>query len=370
MMQMHHVRFQRTLPNRLHPRYPTDAVVAAVPNMYRFTSEPIPTTVGVWVALSDNFGEILLSLYRAAREAPINEFQREALEIVRPSLRFTSAQWGSGPQNSTSISKRSVYLYNDPPDAAAAYEEIKDQDEAPKYAWKIGNGVLSYNVASFMPGKARAGIRVYARRLEHENVLIAFNTDTARSFTRWLSFYRADGKQLFCTADEAVLSVLTPHLWEALAINRVTHLEHVSGLRDEQQFALGIADRDGKLCHAETRFAALLRTEFGEHVGFQFPQSCVDQLLAQRRYVGRVAVFCVAQEAEVLFLKARALVAADQLTHREREVAALVVRGFAHKKIARSLHISPATTRNHIQAIHRKLGVHNTAELAVAFKTV
>lgn len=40
--------------------------------------------------------ELLLSLYRDARELPTPEFQRTAIQLVRSVLRFESMIWGAG----------------------------------------------------------------------------------------------------------------------------------------------------------------------------------------------------------------------------------------------------------------------------------
>lgn len=57
---------------------------------------------------------------------------------------------------------------------------------------------------------------------------------------------------------------------------------------------------------------------------------------------------------------------ARKLTPREMEVLGMVAAGRTTPDIARRLHISPVTVRNHIQNILEKLEVHSKAE-AVAF---
>jgi DNA-binding CsgD family transcriptional regulator len=313
--------------------------------------------------LADELSELLLWLYRASREMPVGEFQTAALELVKPSLRFTAAQWGTGPITGNSASKRTVHLYNDAPDAAAAYEEIKDQDIPVKIALKEKKGVIHYNVSTFLRGKRHAGIRAYAKRLEHQNVILAFDADTTNKLIKWLSFYRANDHDYYTHADRRLAAFLVPHLWEALTINRVTHLEHLEGCGAERQFELGIADKDGYLYHAEAGFGALMRAEFGETIGRRLPGECVTALLQGDRYVGRSVVISVAQRADVLFLKARAPLPTDRLSAREWQIAKAVAQGQSYKKIAAQFSIAPATARNHIQAIHEKLLVHNAAEL-------
>lgn len=54
-----------------------------------------------------------------------------------------------------------------------------------------------------------------------------------------------------------------------------------------------------------------------------------------------------------------------RLTDRETAVLARLTNGETNKEIARSLDITEATTKVHVKAIFRKLGVRNRVEAAV-----
>jgi two-component system response regulator DevR len=56
--------------------------------------------------------------------------------------------------------------------------------------------------------------------------------------------------------------------------------------------------------------------------------------------------------------------ASDELTEREREVLALVARGYTNKKIAATLFVSEKTARNHVSHILEKLGLARRSEAA------
>lgn len=59
----------------------------------------------------------------------------------------------------------------------------------------------------------------------------------------------------------------------------------------------------------------------------------------------------------------------EQLSDRELDVLRAIASGQANKDIANSLHISVATTRNHVQHILKKLSVHSKLEaVALAFR--
>jgi two-component system nitrate/nitrite response regulator NarL len=58
-------------------------------------------------------------------------------------------------------------------------------------------------------------------------------------------------------------------------------------------------------------------------------------------------------------------VAGQELSHRERQVAALVARGLSNKQIAFELHLSEGTIKVYIFHIFQKASVTNRTELAV-----
>ena len=55
---------------------------------------------------------------------------------------------------------------------------------------------------------------------------------------------------------------------------------------------------------------------------------------------------------------------AIELTEREREVLALLVKGMSNKEIAKQLHRSPFTVRHHVSQLIKRLGAANRAEVA------
>ena len=54
----------------------------------------------------------------------------------------------------------------------------------------------------------------------------------------------------------------------------------------------------------------------------------------------------------------------DDLTVRELSVAQLCAQGFTYKDISARLRLAPATARNHIAAVHRRLGVTRNSEVS------
>jgi DNA-binding NarL/FixJ family response regulator len=61
--------------------------------------------------------------------------------------------------------------------------------------------------------------------------------------------------------------------------------------------------------------------------------------------------------------------ALERLTSRQKDVLRLMAEGYSNKEIARDLDIAEATTKIHVAAIMRELGVRNRTEAAVLIKT-
>jgi DNA-binding NarL/FixJ family response regulator len=68
------------------------------------------------------------------------------------------------------------------------------------------------------------------------------------------------------------------------------------------------------------------------------------------------------QAYEALAMATRTEAEAQSLTDREVEVLRLASDGLSNAKVARALHISAGTVRNHLSSAYRKLGVHSRHE--------
>ena len=78
----------------------------------------------------------------------------------------------------------------------------------------------------------------------------------------------------------------------------------------------------------------------------------------------------IALRQHMPLIQGRSKLLADQLSEQQMKVANYSVDGLSFKEIARCMDLSPATVRNYLTNIYRKLGVKNRAQLAEILREV
>jgi len=79
-------------------------------------------------------------------------------------------------------------------------------------------------------------------------------------------------------------------------------------------------------------------------------------------------VISMSLQGDLLLLRARPKLAADELTTRELEVAHRFASGSNYKTIAQQLSVSPSTVRGHLTRIYSKLNISEKASLVAEIR--
>jgi DNA-binding CsgD family transcriptional regulator len=320
--------------------------------------------------MPSDHNDLLLRLYRLSHEWPLDRFQDEALELLKPVLPFDSAMWGAATLTNTGIDVHTIHLHRQPPEMLQAYEDIKHLDTAALWAARHPSFTNGFHAPSWFSDPGQRALLDYGKRFGQTHFFISGALQPATRFTRWLSLFRA-GSRAYCTQTECrLLARLTPHVQQALELNRLTHLNRstlsVAGLGAQ---GTAIADLRGMLHHADPAFQDMLRAEWPGWGGHKLPEAALRHFqLGQDRHLGATVVLSHRTEHGLIFLKSRLRCAADSLTPREFTVARLMAKGNTHKQIAQLLQRSPATVRNQIRSVYDKLAVGNVAMLIEALR--
>lgn len=176
-----------------------------------------------------------------------------------------------------------------------------------------------------------------------------------------ISLYRT-GDTPFTEAERLLHELAAPHIFAVLRKHSLGHI----GVAAPGTGAAAVADLSGTLHHAHPEFIRLVQEEWP---GWQGPGLPADILPGSRLpaqpllHVGSRVVVQAEMGGELYRFHARRKARIDELTPREREVAALFASR-SYKEVARELGIAPSTVRNIIGSIYGKLGVSDKGKFA------
>jgi DNA-binding CsgD family transcriptional regulator len=296
-------------------------------------------------------GALLLDLYRVARELPLAEFQRGALDRLREVLPFDAAWWGMSRPD---LELHSSYPYNLPPTFVNVWTQHRHGDDLA--ATVIANPGITVHFDSQAMFNS-TGLRELLMAFDIQQALCTLVRNPALNLVTFLSLYRFSGRPPFSAAERHFKQLVMPHLWAAWTANWVAQLASARVHRASSQVAFAITDQQGTLHDAEPRFADLLRREWPGWQGPELPAE-LRAGLDGGRPVEREHVVAQLYPVRGLFLaELRARSALESLSPRELVIAEHFGRGESYKQVAAALRIAPATVRAHLRAIYFKLGI-------------
>jgi DNA-binding CsgD family transcriptional regulator len=309
--------------------------------------------------------DLLLQLYRSARELSVAEFPDFAFCLLKSALRFDSARYTSLKIFDAGSVVHTAHVHNDSYDTVFDWEQINRHDTVVPTVTALPGRVFAFHARTLFAAREERLMRDYTQRTHHENMLVCAQLDSADRLWHSLSLYRARPDDHYAERDRGLLELVVPHFLEAISINEA--LGSSCARAPGERASLAIAGRDGVIHYAGPGFVELLHTEWPGSCAARLPHAV--QLWMQRpastQFRGRSISIHLEVAGDLFFLRARTLMPCARLSTRENRVAALYGAGYSHKEIARELNIAPVTVRNHLQHIYAKLGIGNKAQLAV-----
>ncbi|WP_322061699.1 helix-turn-helix transcriptional regulator [Paraburkholderia sp. J63] len=317
-----------------------------------------------------DLSRFLLLLHRAAREVPFEDFQEHALTLLKRIVPFDAARWGTARHDARGAEFHAPYLYNDSPETLSDYETFREHDGAGRWCLAHLDTVGNFELHALYAGYPYPGLLNYIRRYRHMHALIIGCRSGDDGLHQAISLYGAYEDKPFDESHRQFLQTVFPHLTEALHTSLILKMERLRPCRCDAIWSLAICDASGDYCFVEPSFREMLRQEWPDltHCTLPAPLAAVSDSRAPSHLQGRAVIFFLDVVKDVVFIRARARMPVDALSRRELEIAGLAAAGLTHKEIAKSLMLSPATVRNHLQAIHDRAGVRNNTELIEQLK--
>jgi len=311
---------------------------------------------------TETFGKTLLELYRLARMAPMQNFQRLALDAISARFDFDSAWWGMASQPPEGELEIHASLpYRLPAFYPGLWDEIKEQDTMADAAMAEPGTCVNFGRKQLY---ATPGLASLMARFGITGCLCTVTLLPELNLMAFLSLYRMEGKPGFTEHERRTLQLLMPHMTAALSANWMLHLERVRSNNASGRASLGVVDQRGMLYVADQALTAALRLEWPQWHGPLLPEALVRHLRAGTSYRGQRLSVRLHPVGNLWLLDLRSVSHVGRLSPREAEIAQQFSAGSSYKEIARDLGIAPATTRHHLREIYRKLEVSDKAALA------
>lgn len=310
----------------------------------------------------------LLELYRAAQAQAVPDFEHVLYRLVERFIPISSATLASFQSGPDGLRTYGMQLYNEPETLA---------DELPRFNRrynKVIQRVVSRPRTAFgvlqkqlFPQPEDREMVDYIRRYGHSNVMAIADIAYPQARGTWMSLYRSREDHFFSDRERRMLTLLMPHISQAQAIN-----QQINGLREpfdsgDAADSCAVATLQGRIIASSVGFTRLLSRSWEDWHSARLPPGLLEALQSNAERtcvsVGGVAI-TYSSSGGHLFLRARPCDVASVLSPREMQVGRLYARGLRHKSVARELGLSPATVRNMLPRIYRKLKINNKIALA------
>ena len=307
--------------------------------------------------------QLSADLYRIAIESDTSEFQNRALALLKPVLPFDAAMWGLFALVGETAEAHQLKVLHRPQEMVLEAIKVLHQDPLAQAQLKEPGRAFSARIEDLPPeaDEFRGWLNKY-------DIGYAIGTSIVLSKTNLLHvvcLHRSQRGEPFTETERQFKEALMPHLVESLRQNRQLQIRRELLRAWEEKHCTATADRHGVLYEAEDRFVDLLLAEWPGWQGALLPEPLVERIKngPEWQYHGQqIALYAGPMDDLCLMIASRPGPLA-QLSQREQEIAHLFAQGLTHKAIAEQLFISPATVRNHLAHVYRKLGVSNKTEL-------
>lgn len=308
----------------------------------------------------EHFSAFITGLTDCIERQEPADFRQAALAVLQAHVQFSAAIWGSAAIG-VGLAFREVVMTGLPESALAEVEAGASVD--PRLMQVLGNPgtSIAYSVGAGDPD----AMRVQMARYGVKHILSTAFFDVELGLASGIVLLGAEAAPPFDEAERRFMEAAFGHLLRCWSENQIRALGReiaaAAGLASH-----AAASHHGVVSAAQDGFLALFRREWPGWRGPLLPDVVRGLLLGPEggRHMGAEIVLSVRHGHDVSMLLIRERVVADDLRPRERTVAQLCSGGATYREIADTLGIAPATARNHIAAVHRRLGVSRNSEIS------
>lgn len=280
--------------------------------------------------------------------------------MLGPNIGFTAAVWGSAAIGG-GLAFHEVSVIGLPDSAIAEAATGASADPRLMTVLSAPGTSFSYSVGEDDPEV----MRTLMARHGIKHIMSTAFFDAGLGLASGIVLIGADTASAFSETEREFMEAAFPHLLRCWSENQISALSRETSAAEKNP-RHSAASHHGIVVAAEEGFLALFQREWPGWKGPLLPERVREMLLGPEagRHVGEAVVLSVRHGHDVSLLLIRERVKADDLRPRERAVAELCASGLSYREIAETLGIALATARNHIAAVHRRLGVSRNSEIS------
>lgn len=303
--------------------------------------------------------EFIDNLSSHVRQEPPNLFRSKVLRSLSEKIEFDGAIWGDAHIED------GMTLY-EPEIQFLDLEELSDVQAA---AYSDPHLLMVLNqpgipVAYSVKASAPNPLKAFAHKHNVGHIMSTAHFETELGLASGIVLTRKFSTGSFGGDEVALMTAIFKHLMKAWQDNQIQFgIKSFNKNKPNIQFAS--VGRNQKISAAEDGFLALIKLEWLNFRGPNLPDA-IQALLVEglgAKYIGQRIVVKLFRAPQTELLLARKRMPADNLTPKQMAVAKLCSIGYSYKEIADHLSIAPTTARNHLAAIHNRLGVVRNSEI-------
>jgi DNA-binding CsgD family transcriptional regulator len=325
----------------------------------------------------DPRSKLLLDIYHNASDTDEADHNAYLLAKIKQVIPFDSAAIADlkyGPESGFLIS--GLYMHDTPIEKFIGRGEVMGRETLDAEG-RIQSRDVVLQRACAQRGKSiradlseipfPADINAYMRRYDTKHSLTFVSPATRRPAATLVALWRSTRKGAYQVNHTREADDLFAHVLQARKINQRLTL---ASLAASTNVTIAVSNFQGCVCFVQPEAITMLQQEWAQWAPPMLPQELME-LVGQNRngtYVGSAVQVTASQQGNLLYLRISARRALPSvLSAAERRVAGLAAQGLQYKEIARELGISPATVRNQLHAVYRKLGLSDRNGLVRMF---
>lgn len=307
---------------------------------------------------------LLLGLHDAAFAAPIETAKEALLAALRAAIPFDAAIWGSGAEDPPLIF--GIAAVDFPLEQLLAYGAWQSEDRLrAAVSARPGTALRQEDLGPIADHHASPIYAGFCKGAGIAHTLGIADLDADTNVGELIFLFRNEQSPAYTEAERDLLEQCFPHMLTARRQRLLSAFGQPSGMAppalDKPGFA--IIDDSGHVHASDPAFGLAMRAAFPGWLGPRLPDALARLPEGADSVVKAGGLRFHLKRGEGRHLLRLPDPAAPALSSAELKVARLFAQGATSAAVARQLHLSPLTVRNHVTAIYQKLGIHSKAEL-------